>query len=89
MSTRNKYRPGYYIRSLNELVERLRRGEYVYLGDRLVHPQYILHMPLNVVDDGIEAPLYKQAIDQRKERYEKLVRDFHTLPNLEKELKSE
>lgn len=69
---KNKYRRGYIIFSLDELVyDWLEKERWVYLRDRPTHPGFILSMTLKTVRGFLKSHLISEAIDQQKEYYEK------------------
>ena len=77
---KNKYRKGYPIFGMNELLwEHLNKGRWVYLRDRVKHPGIILHMNLNTVAGFLEARQISEAIDQQKEYYGVRVKPYANL----------
>lgn len=78
---KNKYRKGYTIFAMNELLWRhLKQGRWVYLRNKVVHPSFILHMTLNTVAGLLEAHQISEAIDQQKEYYSDVkVKPYATL----------
>ena len=76
---KNKYRKGYTIYGTDTLLVHLRRGRYVYLRDKVVHPSFILHMTFNTVASFLEARVISEAIDQQKEYYGEKVKPYANL----------
>ncbi len=68
---KNKYRKGYIIFGLDELADRLNKGEWIYLRDKVVHPSFISNMTLKTIMGLLERPELAEAIDQKKEYYAK------------------
>ena len=64
---KNKYRKGYIIFGLTELVWHLENGHWVYLRDKVVHPSVILNMTLNTVSKFMYGNSIHEAINQKKE----------------------
>ncbi len=71
-----KYRKGYTIFGLDELMSRLDKGEWVYLRNKAVHPGFIMHMLLKTVSNFIATRMICVAIDQRKEYYAKMQEEY-------------
>ncbi len=68
----NKYRKGHPIFDMSNLCQRLKKGEWVYYGDKVMHPGFIISMPLRTVMIAMDKWLISEAIDQHQERYRKL-----------------
>ena len=68
---KNKYRKGYTIYGMDELMYCLTIGKWVYLRDKVVHPSVILNMTLKTVNGFMESRLIREAIDQQREYYNK------------------
>lgn len=66
---KNKYRKGYIIFGIDTLEVYLKKGQWVYLRDKVVHPSIILHMTFNTVIGFLDTRLICEAIDQQKEYY--------------------
>ena len=69
---KNKYRKGNFIHDMTELVSRCRKGEWVYLRDKVIHPGFLMSMSLQTVAGFLTAHLIFEAIDQQKEYYANL-----------------
>ena len=69
---KNKYRKGYTIFGLDDLMYRLEKGEWVYLRGKVIHPGFIKNMTLQVVNGFLKTHSIHEAIDQQKEYYAKL-----------------
>lgn len=77
---KNKYRKGYTIFGMSELLwNHLNKGRWVYLRDKVVHPSIILNMSLITVRGFMESHLISEAIDQQKEYYGEKVRPYANL----------
>jgi len=58
-----KYKPGQEIWDIDTLVKLLiLHGEWVYYKDRPKHPEFILHMQLKTVIQGLTNQCFKRAI---------------------------
>lgn len=69
---KNKYRKGFHIYGMNELIwNHLEKQRWIYLRDRVVHPSIIMNMTLKTVYGFLEARMISEAINQQKEYYEK------------------
>ena len=66
---KNKYRKGYTMFGLSELMSHLDAGRWVYLRDKVVHPGFILNMTLMTVRGFMNAHLFSEAINQKVEFY--------------------
>ena len=64
---KNKYRKGRTIYSGNELMEYLRKGRWVYLQDKVIHPGRLRRMSLSTVDHFLHQHIISEAIDQWQE----------------------
>lgn len=73
---KNKYRKGYTIYGTDTLLEHLKKGRWVYLRGKVVHPSFILHMTLNTVVAFLKAHQISEAIDQQKEYYGEKVKPY-------------
>ena len=68
---KKKYRKGYTIFGMNELYWKLEKGEGVFLREKAIHPGFLLSMQLRTVAGFMEKQLICEAIDQKKEYYDK------------------
>lgn len=69
---KNKYRRGYPIFSFNDLLWlHLEKGRYVYLGDRVVHPAFILNMSVLTVKGKLKSGQISEAVNAQEEYFEK------------------
>ena len=73
---KKKYRKGYTIFGLDDLMTRLEKGQWVYLRDKVMHPGFIRSMTLHTVQGFINARLISEAIDQQKEYYGDKVKPY-------------
>jgi len=76
---KNKYRKGYTIYGMDTLLEHLRKGKWVYLRDKVLHPGFLIGMTLRTVDGFLTLHLISEAIDQQKEYYGERLKPYATL----------
>ena len=64
---KRKYRKGFSYHSYNELIWALEEGKWVYWGDKVMHPGFLIGMTLRTIMAAINRGLISEAIDQIKE----------------------
>ena len=64
----NKYRKGYTVFSISELAIGLKTGHWYYWDDKVMHPGFLLGMPLRTIINAIVRRAIAEAIDQQREK---------------------
>ena len=64
---KNKYTPGEYIKTVQDLLRELEDNKYVYYRSRPLYPSFILHMNFETISGGIKFKLFRYAIETKKE----------------------
>ena len=75
-SPKNKYRKGYAIFGESDLAHELKKGNWLYYRDKVIHPSFIGHMTFFTVMGGLKARIFNYAIDQQKEYYAKRQEEY-------------
>lgn len=73
---KRKYRNGYIVRSISDLAIGLETGHWYYWNDKVMHPGFMLSMPLRTIINAIDKCIIKEAVDQQKEYYAKKQEEY-------------
>ena len=66
---KNKYRKGYTIFGVGDLVALLMTGKWVYLNHKVYHPSFVISMQLRYVIRCMKEHRFSEAINCRDEYY--------------------
>lgn len=48
-----KYEPGHYLISVEEVMQAVNGGDFIYLGEKILHPSFVLSMRLKTISDAV------------------------------------
>lgn len=49
-----KYEPGHYLVSVDEVLQAVNSGDFIYLKEKILHPGFVLGMRLKTISDAVK-----------------------------------
>lgn len=59
----HKYRKGDHIKSIYNLLKKLKAGQFVYYKNKPVHPKFLLNLSVRRLEEDLASDCFREAIE--------------------------